>query len=103
MKRLTLVLLVLVLMSLAVAALAQDQAPPPPGAGPGGGMRGMRGGGAPMPPTPVMMVFQDFIFVELGNVLYKIDPAQMKVVGSCPLATPPGGPGGMPAPPPPAG
>jgi hypothetical protein len=107
------VVLVMLLLVLAVEAFAQGQpgaAGPAPGAPAAGGrVRGgdgaFRGMGGMMPqPTPVMMTFQDYIFVVLGNVMYKIDPKEMKVVGVAVL-TPPGmmitGQGATPLPPPP--
>ena len=99
MRKLLVVMLVIVLLSLAVAALAQGQAPAGGGGG-GGGMRGggMRGGGFAPAPVPVMMTLDNFIFVELGGYLYKIDPAQMKVVGVC-FLSPPGAAAPMAAPP----
>jgi hypothetical protein len=46
------------------------------------------------------------LFVELGDVLYKVDPAQMKLLGSCTLVAPGGAEAGaaapLPPPPPPA-
>ncbi len=120
MKVVAVVLMVLLMLGLAVEAFAQGDQPaggaggPAPGAGGGrggaGGFRGPDGGfrmGGMMPqPTPVMMSFQDFIFVVLGNVMYKVDPKEMKVVGVVVL-TPPGmritgeGATPLPAPPPP--
>lgn len=120
MKVVVVVLMVVLMLGLAVEAFAQGDQPaggaggPAPG-GPGGGGRGRAGGfrgpdggmrmGGMMPQTaPVMMSFQDFIFVVLGNVMYKVDPKEMKVVGVVVL-TPPGmritGEGAVPLPPPP--
>lgn len=123
MRVVAVVLMVLFLLVLTVEAFAQGDQPaggaggPAPGA-PGGGRAGgggfrgpdggMRMGGMMPQPTPVMMSFQDYIFVILGNVMYKVDPKEMKVVGVVVL-TPPGmritGEGAMPlpAPPPPGG
>jgi hypothetical protein len=116
MTRVVIVLLVFVLLALAVATFAQGQggggifggfggggAGGGAGGGRGMGGPGMGGGGMQMPPAPAMMGYQDFVFVELNSVVYKIDPAQMRVVGALFLlapAAPVPGVGAAGAPPP---
>lgn len=66
--------------------------PRPQGQGPMGGMNrpmmgmmpGMTGGGA-------MVVFEKHIYVLSGPTLYKINPAEMKVVAELRLRKPPAG------------
>jgi hypothetical protein len=92
MRKVLVVLMVLVLLALAVNAFAQA----PGGGGGGGGGNGggggrgggMGGGMRGAAPTPVMMVYQDMIYVELGGWLYKIDPVKMVVVGQVFLTAP---------------
>ncbi len=98
--------LVVLLMVLSLAAYAQPRPPGaggPPGAPPGGPGGGMWPGGFGMPMSPpVVMTFEGFIYVVLGNVIYKVDPKEVKVVGAA-FLMPPGMafPGGPPPPHPP--
>lgn len=72
MSRVVIVLSVTVLLAMAVATCAQGQ-----------------GGGADQsPPAPALLAYQDFVFVELNSVVYKIDPAQAKVVAALFLLAP---------------
>lgn len=44
----------------------------------------------PMPPVPpVVTVFEDFLFIIMGNAVFKLDPRTMEVVGVTTLTPPP--------------
>ena len=100
--------LVLLLISVSLGAFAQPAppgavgppgppgpagAPGPPGAPGAPGAPGGPGGFQPMGfmpmPTPVVTIFEGFMYVILGNQMYKIDPQEMQVVGFA-LLMPPG-------------
>lgn len=113
MRTLLVVSLVVLLLGLSLAAYAQGFPPGggPPGGGPqgggpgGGGFGGMRGGmgmGMGMAP-PAVMTFEGFIYVILGNVIYKVDPQTVQVVGATFLIPPGMGQPGPGLPPPPPG
>ena len=109
MKTLTVVMVVVLMLVFAVATYAQggNAGGPAPGAaggggrGGGGGMRGMGGGFGMQMAPPAVMTFEGFIYVILGNVIYKVDPKTVTVVGAT-FLMPPGlvTAGGGPLPPP---
>jgi len=107
-KLLTVMMVVVLLLVLCVATYAQgaNAGGPAPGAQNDGEGRGFnRGDNAgqraqglanaframrarAQTPPPVAMIFEGFIFVILGNVIYKVDPQEMKVVGAAFLMPP---------------
>ncbi len=82
MKPLYVTILVLLLVAMAAAALAQA-APGGGGNQPGGRIGGRTGFGFGMPGmgSPAMAFNEGFLYIVLGNVLYKIDVNQMQMVG----------------------
>lgn len=100
--------LVLLLLSLAGVALAEGRegagGPVPAGDKPAWGvpMAGQPGLAPPvkpqefrpmpmpMPPAPpVVTVFDDFLFIIMGNTVFKLNPRTMEVVGVTTLTPPP--------------
>jgi len=84
--------LIVVISAVAIAQGFPPQSAPGQNApvgfpGPGYGMPMM----PPAPAQPVMQVHGDYLFILMGNVLYKIDTNSLAQVGALRLAPPPGG------------